>query len=259
MIIDRVAAAAPAPLARLWSPTAQVVLERRLWLSVLRHQRLAGLALPADAWPAYRRQLQVVDLDSIAVRELKTRHDVKARIEEYNALAGYECIHLGMTSADVVDNISQVKIQRSLRYLGLLDARFSPLLQWLPSYPLRGIKGAVGTMADQLELLGSYEAARRLDLAVASDLGFSQVMTNVSQVYYRSLDLEVVSRVMACLGGVDSPWMAVLAGFQTMVAGYAGETWNEGDVSTSVTRRVALPGALFAAAAAVTNVTPPNT
>jgi adenylosuccinate lyase len=39
---------------------------------------------------------------------------------------------------------------------------------------------------------------------------------------------------------------AVLAGYQEMVARLAGDQWNEGDVSCSVVRRVALPGALFA-------------
>jgi len=39
----------------------------------------------------------------------------------------------------------------------------------------------------------------------------------------------------------------VLSGYQTMVAGIAGEQWNEGDVSCSVVRRVALHDAFFAA------------
>src|SRR5690606_36131426 len=38
----------------------------------------------------------------------------------------------------------------------------------------------------------------------------------------------------------------VLAGYQTMIAGLAGDQWNEGDVSCSVVRRVALPDAFFA-------------
>ena len=38
----------------------------------------------------------------------------------------------------------------------------------------------------------------------------------------------------------------VLRGHLTMVAGIAGEQWNEGDVSCSAVRRVALPGAFFA-------------
>src|SRR5262249_916821 len=39
----------------------------------------------------------------------------------------------------------------------------------------------------------------------------------------------------------------VLGGYLTMAAGLSGEQWNEGDVSCSVVRRVALPDAFFAA------------
>jgi adenylosuccinate lyase len=39
----------------------------------------------------------------------------------------------------------------------------------------------------------------------------------------------------------------VLRGYASMVAELAGAQWNEGDVSCSVVRRVALPGAFFAA------------
>src|SRR5215210_295863 len=38
----------------------------------------------------------------------------------------------------------------------------------------------------------------------------------------------------------------VLSGHLTMVTGMSGHQWNEGDVSDSVIRRVALPGAFFA-------------
>jgi adenylosuccinate lyase len=41
-------------------------------------------------------------------------------------------------------------------------------------------------------------------------------------------------------------FMQVLRGHLTMVAGLAGDQWNEGDVSCSVVRRVVLPDAFFA-------------
>ena len=40
---------------------------------------------------------------------------------------------------------------------------------------------------------------------------------------------------------------AILLGHQTMAGALAGDQWNEGDVSCSVVRRVALPDAFFAA------------
>ena len=38
----------------------------------------------------------------------------------------------------------------------------------------------------------------------------------------------------------------ILNGFATMLSGLSGDQWNEGDVSCSVVRRVAIPGAFFA-------------
>ena len=42
-------------------------------------------------------------------------------------------------------------------------------------------------------------------------------------------------------------FLTLLRGFHSMVAGLAGEQWNEGDVSCSVVRRVALPDSFFVA------------
>src|SRR5581483_12024732 len=88
---------ASAELRAIWSPESKVVTERRLWLAVLRAQRGLGVAIPDGVVEDYERVLADVDLDSIAARERQTRHDVKARIDEFSALAGRQHIHLGMT------------------------------------------------------------------------------------------------------------------------------------------------------------------
>ena len=72
----------------LWSPERRVVLERRLWLAVLEAQRKLGLDVDQAVVDAYKAVAEVVDLESIAAREAVTRHDVKARIDEFCALAG---------------------------------------------------------------------------------------------------------------------------------------------------------------------------
>ena len=77
----------------IWSAEAKVVHERRLWLSVLRAQAKLGVDVPDGVVEAYEAVVDQVDLESIAARERVTRHDVKARIEEFSALAGHEHIH----------------------------------------------------------------------------------------------------------------------------------------------------------------------
>ena len=99
----------------IWSPEAKVVAERRLWLAVLRAQAELGARWArAEALADYEGFSTDVDLASIADRERVLRHDVKARIEEFNALAGHEHVHKGMTSRDLTENVEQLQIRRSL-------------------------------------------------------------------------------------------------------------------------------------------------
>lgn len=325
---------AGADLAAIWSPEHKIVTERRLWIAVLRAQRDLGVAVPDGVIEDYEAVVDTVDLDSIAARERITRHDVKARIEEFCALAGHEHIHKGMTSRDLTENVEQLQIRQSLELLRdraiaalarlariaaehettvmagrshnvaaqatTLGKRFATVAdelmiavrrvtELLARYPLRGIKGPMGTAQDMLDLLDG-DAARlaELETRVAAHLGFEGVLTSVGQVYPRSLDYEVLTalvqlvaapsnlattiRLMAGLelvtegfaeGQVGSSAMphkmntrsceringlaVVTRGYATMLGELAGDQWNEGDVSCSVVRRVALPDAFFAA------------
>ena len=324
---------ASAPMVGIWSPEHKVVLERQLWVAVMRAQADLGVAWPPRAIDDYIAVIDKVDLESIEARERITRHDVKARIDEFSALAGHELIHAGMTSRDVTENVEQLQVRAALELIRdrmvtalarlaerageyaevvitgrshnvaaqatTLGKRFAnageELLQafrrveeLLARYPLRGIKGPVGTQQDMADLLGSADKVDALEASVAAHLGFGEMLANVGQVYPRSLDLDVVAalvqaaagpaslattiRLMAGLelategfqpGQVGSSAMphkmnsrsceringllVVLRGHLSMVGELAGDQWNEGDVSCSVVRRVALPDAFLAA------------
>jgi adenylosuccinate lyase len=319
-------------LVRLWSPERKVRLERELWIEVLRAQKALGVEVPDGVVEDYERVLDDVNLASIAERERVTRHDVKARIEEFNALAGHEHIHKGMTSRDLTENVEQLQIRRSLELmrgrvaavLGKLASlalehtdlvmagrshnvaaqattlgkrfattadellvAFERLDNLIERYPLRGIKGPVGTAQDMLDLLGDESTLDDLETRVAEHLGFDRVFTSVGQVYPRSLDFDVLSAVVQLAaapsslaktirlmagnelvtegfmpGQVGSSAMphkmntrscervnglaVVLRGYLSMIGELAGDQWNEGDVSDSVVRRVALPDSFFA-------------
>jgi adenylosuccinate lyase len=320
-------------LVAIWSPEHKVVLERRLWIAVLTAQRDLGIDVPDGVVEAYEKVVDQVDLESIAARERVTRHDVKARIEEFVSLAGHEHIHKGMTSRDLTENVEQLQVRQSLvlvrdraiatlarlaRLAGeheatviagrshnvaaqatTLGKRFATvadellvaldrLEDLLRRYPLRGIKGPMGTSQDMLDLLqGDESLLAELERRVAAHLGFDRVLDSVGQVYPRSLDLDVVSSLVQLVAGpsnlattirlmaghelvtegfvegqVGSSAMphkmntrscervnglaVVLRGHLSMVSELAGDQWNEGDVSDSVVRRVALPDAFFA-------------
>jgi adenylosuccinate lyase len=104
-------------IARIWSPEHKIVLERQLWIAVLKAQRDLGVETPDGVIEAYEAVVDQVDLASIAERERVTRHDVKARIEEFAALAGSEHIHKGMTSRDLTENVEQLQVRASLQVL----------------------------------------------------------------------------------------------------------------------------------------------
>ncbi len=328
---------ASAAMREVWSPEGKIISERRLWLAVLTAQRDLGVDFggddPAVVVKAYEGVVEQVDLASIADREKITRHDVKARIEEFNALAGFQHIHKGMTSRDLTENVEQLQIVSALEiirdrtvatlaqlaqlasgYADLamagrthnvpaqvttLGKRFATaanellvayqrIAELLDRYPLRGIKGPVGTSQDMLDLLGGDTGKlAELEQRIADHLGFVRVLVSTGQVYPRSLDFEVISALVQVAAGpsslatsirlmaghelvtegfqpgqVGSSAMphkmntrscervnglaVIIRGYLSMIGELAGDQWNEGDVSCSVVRRVALPDAFFA-------------
>lgn len=316
----------------IWSADAKILAERKLWIAVMRAQSELGHVIDNSIIADYEKVITKIDLDSIDARERTTRHDVKARIEEFNALAGHEAIHAGMTSRDLTENVEAMQIRAglllvrdrivaTLAMLGdkatqysnqpiagrshnvpaqitTLGKRFATaaeelifayerLENLLQRYPMRGLKGPVGTSQDSVDLLGDGQSHAELEKKIAAHLGFSRVLDSTGQVYPRSFDFDVVTtlvqlasspsslatsiRLMAGAelvtegfkaGQVGSSAMphkmntrscervnglaVILRGYASMVGELAGDQWNEGDVSCSVVRRVALPDAFFA-------------
>jgi adenylosuccinate lyase len=98
----------------LWSGEGKVKLERDYWIAVLKGQRDLGIPVPEGVIESYEKVKDQVNLTSIMERERVTRHDVKARIEEFCDLAGHEHIHKGMTSRDLTENVEQLQVFRAL-------------------------------------------------------------------------------------------------------------------------------------------------
>ena len=104
-------------LIELFEPVNRVKIEREFWVEVLKLQIKYGFKVDSNAVKSYSKSIESIDLTSIEQRELVTKHDVKARIEEFNALAGYEVIHVGLTSRDLTDNIELIQIKKSLEFI----------------------------------------------------------------------------------------------------------------------------------------------
>ena len=101
----------------IFDPVNKIINERKFWITILKLQQKAGLPITDSDIKAYEKVIDKVDLESIDKREIKTRHDVKARIEEFNALAGVEKIHIGLTSRDLTENIELIQIKAGLELI----------------------------------------------------------------------------------------------------------------------------------------------
>ena len=237
----------------IWGLGNRTAIERRIWLVVLRYHTHVGVARP-EALAAYRSAVDADTHDRAIELEYTTKHDVKARIEAWNEVVGYEQIHLGMTSADIVDNAAQVQIRQAatLLYSQRPDL-FPDIAPALDRQRIRGIVGAVGTGADQLALTGRPEAPTELTALLATEFGFIGTIDALGQQYPRGMDLDLATATLAGItsaGPAADGLRAVAAGYYTMLQGISGDQWFEGDVSSSVVRRVALPGLYCAASAA---------
>ncbi len=101
----------------IWSAEGRIVLEREFWIAVMKAQKDLGLDIPQEAIDAYECVKGSVNIESINNRERITRHDVKARIEEFCDLAGHQHIHKGMTSRDLTENVEQLQVWRSMQII----------------------------------------------------------------------------------------------------------------------------------------------
>jgi adenylosuccinate lyase len=262
-------------MVEIFNPINKIIEERKFWITVLMLQKKAGLPITDSEIAAYEKVLNQVDLDSIDKREIKVRHDVKARIEEFNALAGSEKIHIGMTSRDLTENIELIQIKRALeltqfktlqtlfllnekidRYqstymvgrshnvaaqVTTLGKRFAScaeellfaldaLENLLERLPFRGLKGPVGTSQDALSAMGNSKDLEKLEAKLAEQFGFDNTWQSVGQIYPRSVDFEVVSRLLQIASAPSSmaTTIRLMAG-----AGLVSEGFKEGQVGSS--------------------------
>jgi adenylosuccinate lyase len=321
---------ASSAMKEIWSAESKITAERNLWIAVMKAQAELGFDIPASAIADYEKVKNQIDLASIDKREKELRHDVKARIEEFNALAGHQYIHIAMTSRDLTENIEAFQIVSALKivqsktiavlarlgektaeYKALpmvgrshnvpaqittLGKRFATVAEELlfaysrlenliENFPIRGLKGPVGTAQDSHDIMGANY--KKLEETITKSLGFTNTLDSTGQIYPRSFDYDVITalvqlsaapsnlataiRLMAGNdlvsegfkpGQVGSSAMphkmntrsceringfaAILKGYAAMLGEISGSQWNEGDVSDSVVRRVAIADAFYA-------------
>ena len=251
----------------IFAPESKIISERKLWIAVMRAQSKLGHKISDSVIADYEKVISKIDLASIDAREKATRHDVKARIEEFNSLAGHEAIHAGMTSRDLTENVEAMQIRDGLRLaqdrviatlalLGELATKYidqpiagrshnvpaqvttlgkrfasaaeellfayERLENLISRYPIRGIKGPVGTAQDSLDLLGSSDAHAKLEHEVAKYLGFANVLDSTGQIYPRSFDFDVLTTLVQLAAAPSSfaTSIRLMAGAELVTEGF---------------------------------------
>jgi adenylosuccinate lyase len=154
----------------IWSAETKVLKERELWIAVMRAQAKLGLDISTEVIAAYEGVKTKIDLGSIERREAELKHDVKARIEEFNALAGHQKIHLGLTSRDVTENIEGWQIKTSLELTLSSSAQLlEELAKKIEGYSDLAIVGRTHNVPAQLTTLGRRFASWSEEFLIALD------------------------------------------------------------------------------------------
>ena len=101
---------------------------------------------------------------------------------------------------------------------------------FLITYPLRGIKGPVGTQFDMLTLLGDPDKVLMLEKMVAESLGFKRVLDSTGQVYPRSLDYALLTQLALMASACENfaKGMRLMSGYELVTEGF-----KEGQVGSS--------------------------
>jgi adenylosuccinate lyase len=96
--------------------------------------------------------------------------------------------------------------------------------------PLRGLKGPVGTGQDQISTLGSVKDLYKLEEKLAKEYGFENILSSVGQIYPRSIDFEVVSKLLQIASAPSSmaTTIRLMSGF-----GLVSEGFKSGQVGSS--------------------------
>ena len=107
-----------AEMRALWSEAQKHRLWRRIWVALARAQCDAGLVNPEQVADLAAHQDEV-DIARVAAIEAEIHHDLMAGVRAFaeQCPLGAPIIHLGATSADILDNADALRIRDSIRLI----------------------------------------------------------------------------------------------------------------------------------------------
>jgi adenylosuccinate lyase len=159
-------------MSRLFGAEQRIRIWRRLWLALAEAERALGLPITARQIAALRRGLDSIDFAAAARYERRLRHDVMAHLHAYAdvAPAARSILHLGATSAYIVDNADLIIMRAALGLIrdwlvNVIDALgvFGKRYRALPTLGLTHYQPAQLTTVGKRAVLWCYDFVRDLE------------------------------------------------------------------------------------------------
>ena len=166
--------------------------------------RLAGHQNVGQAMTSRDHTDNTEQLQKKLALEVMKRKIVAAIGSFAHAAAAYAELPLTGRTHNVAAQMTTLGKRFSATGEELLDG-YRDFAYHLDTLKLRGIKGAVGTQQDMLDLLGGDEAkVDELDARLARALGFTATYNSVGQIYPRSQDLKTIQALSHVVGPLSN-------------------------------------------------------
>ena len=163
-------------------------------------------------------QWQVLkSLRYLQLKYVATLHSLSERAHQWNELVIVARTHHAAAQPTTFGKRLAMFGEEMLHAFGRLE-------DLLGRYPLRGLRGAVGTGLDQLTLLeGDSERYEQLNSEFLAHFGVPKGLNAVGQIYPRSIDFEVVSCLFQLGSGISSlaKTLRLMAGGEMVTEGFS--------------------------------------
>jgi adenylosuccinate lyase len=159
-------------MSELFGARRRILTWRRLWLALAEAQRKAGLDISESQIRALEATLEDIDFARAAKHEKKLRHDVMAHLHAWGDVApeARGILHLGATSAYIVDNADLIIMREALRLIAdwlanVIDAlaTFAKKYRSLPTLGFTHFQPAQVTTVGKRAALWCYDFIRDLE------------------------------------------------------------------------------------------------
>ncbi len=158
-------------MCELFGSTHRIRTWRRLWLALAKAQKRSGLKISATQIRQLERTIDNIDFKRAARHEKRLRHDVMAHLHTWGDIApsAKGILHLGATSAYIVDNADLIIMRDALQHIAewlasAVDklATFAKQHRALPTLGLTHFQPAQVTTVGKRAALWCYDFVRDL-------------------------------------------------------------------------------------------------